>query len=207
VNFGTSQREQFEEIKRVIEQHTDELVLEKAQPQAPKITSAEPSWILKDRFQKIVEGYMDPDEPIHYLIQGGGSQAILGLEDRLLVVKSGWQAGTTFGGRVTSFYYVDITGIEAHFGFHFGVLEVNSSSVRGSDVIEFWNFSGKPDKDPFKVPNCIPISKKLLRKQADQLEGIRASNCILRPLAVQLCQLAIYLRNFRDSPLFEIQGY
>lgn len=174
VNFGASQREQFEKIKRPIEQRMDDGVLEEAEPEVPKGTSAEPRLTLQPWAQKKVEGYMDPDEPILYLFQGGGSQTILGLEDRLLVVKPGWQAGVTFGARVTSFYYVDITGIEAHVGLTFGVLEVNSSSVRGSDVMEFWNPSRKPDKDPFKVPNCIPISKKQLKRQADQLEGIRA---------------------------------
>ncbi len=61
-----------------------------------------------------VEQNMQPGEPVLFVLIGTGNQAIVALENRLLISKSGMLAGATFGGRCTSFNYADIGGIQVN---------------------------------------------------------------------------------------------
>jgi hypothetical protein len=96
-------------------------------------------------------------DDVKLCIQGTNSQAIVALQERLLVIKPGWEAAATFGARVTSFYYQDITGIEVNTGLLMGVIEINTPAYQGTATKDYW--SSITDKDPHRLSNCIPIAK------------------------------------------------
>jgi hypothetical protein len=127
---------------------------------------------LAGRARKLAEDNVSPDETIEFTIVGEWRQCIVALQDRLLVIKPGFMAGATFGGRVTSFYYRDINGIEVNKGLITGTIEVNSPSYQGTQQRDYWSTRDK-DKDPFKVSNCIPIAKVDLKRQQPELERLR----------------------------------
>lgn len=130
------------------------------------------TWSFRGRAKKLAERNISSDENIEFTIIGEWWQCIVVLQDRLLVVKPGFMAGATFGGRVTSFYYRDINGIEVNTGLLTGVIEINTPSYQGTQEKDFWNIRNK-NSDPYKVSNCIPIMKRDLAQQNAQLEKLR----------------------------------
>lgn len=64
---------------------------------------------------------------------GNFNQSLVALDERILVVKTGFMAGTTFGGRVTSFHYKDITGIKVNTGLITGVIEISTPSYQATE--------------------------------------------------------------------------
>lgn len=196
-----NQQEHFEGIKRVLEQRLEGGQGPVEMPQAPEPPKVHPqetseettpwedadhsldlaleglgSLTLGGRVKKYVERNINPGESVEFFIVGQDQQSIVALQDRLLVVKCGMFAGATFGGRVTSFYYRDINGIEVNTGLIYAVIEVNSPSYQGTQGRDFWNLGSNKsgDNSPFVVSNCIPIDKWSLKKQKPQLDRLRA---------------------------------
>src|SRR5215217_3191097 len=132
--------------------------------------------VLNKKLKKLAEQNMSQDEDIKFCLVSpsgivGWSQAIVALNDRLLVIKPGMAAGTTFGARVTSFYYRDITGIEVNTGLMQGVIEINTPSYQGTAQRDFWN-TGQ-NNNPFYVTNCLPIGKRDLKDYKPYIDRLR----------------------------------
>jgi hypothetical protein len=76
--------------------------------------------ILSNRLRTLVQPHISEGESIQFCLLskkvGGWNQAIVALTDRLLMLKPGFMAEDTFGPRVISFYYRDITSIEVNTG-------------------------------------------------------------------------------------------
>lgn len=145
---------------------------------APASTSrvAGGSEILNKKLKTLVNQHITEDEAIEFCLislnMPGWTQAIVALQDRLLVIKPGIMAGAAFGARVTSFYYPDINGIEINTGLINGVIEINTPSYQGTGQKDFWNIKDK-DKDPNKVTNCLPIAKSNLKHYKPYIDRLR----------------------------------
>jgi hypothetical protein len=116
--------------------------------------------VLSRKARKHLYKHLGEGEEVKLCIQGANSQAIVALQERLLVIKPGWEAAATFGARVTSFYYHDITGIEVNTGLLLGVIEINTPAYQGTATKDYW--STAKDRDPRRLSNCIPIAKRHL---------------------------------------------
>jgi len=128
--------------------------------------------ILGGREKKVLEQNKRSNEKVLFCIRGSGGQAIVSLDKRLLVIKGGFMAGATFGCRVTSFYYKDITSIEVNTGLVNGIIEICTPSNQGNKEKDFW--SSDRDRDPWKVSNCLPIAKSDLKHYQPYLEKIQS---------------------------------
>lgn len=95
---------------------------------------------------------------VDFVIVGSSSQCLVALPQSCIIVKPGFMAGATGGGRFTEFHYTDITGIEVNTGIVNAVVEVTTPAYQGKSK-DFW--SGGKDEDPFRVSNCLPGSKSL----------------------------------------------
>jgi len=133
--------------------------------------------ILNNKLRTLVQPHMSEGESIQFCLLSrnirGWNQAIVALTDRLLMIKPGFMAGATFGPRVISFYYRDITSIEVNTGLINGVIEINTPRYQGNGQKGLWNFKNE-DKDPYKVTNCLPISKKCLKEYKPYIDMLRA---------------------------------
>src|SRR5829696_149297 len=133
--------------------------------------------VLRNGLKELVQPHISEDESIQFCLLsrdlGGWNQAIVALTDRLLMAKPGSIAGTAFEPRVISFYYRDITSIEVNTGLINGVIEINTPSFHGNGQKGLWNFKNE-DKDPYKVTNCLPISKKCLKEYKPYIDMLRA---------------------------------
>jgi hypothetical protein len=112
----------------------------------------------------------DGEEPIA-VIKGASSQAIVAFPTRLFVVKPGLMAGATFGARVTSFDYRNITAIEVNKKWATAVIEVIAPGYQGTMPTHF--FSTKEGQDPYKISNCLPIGRADADKAEPKLALIR----------------------------------
>jgi Bacterial PH domain len=195
IYFDGRQAEAFEAVKEAVEQQIEGApepaaeALAETPAEASMVDSPGPAAmpvskvaggveILGKKLRKLTEQNMGDDETVEFCLMspsgvGGWSQAIVALDDRLLVIKPGMAAGATFGARVTSFYYRDITGIEVNTGLTQGVIEINTSSYQGTGQKDFWSVSTK-DKNPFHVTNCLPIGKRDLKHYKPYIDRLRS---------------------------------
>ncbi len=126
---------------------------------------------LSKKNKKLLDENLQKGETVEFCLVGGGDQVIIALDNRLIILKSGIMAGATFGSRVTSFYYTDITGFEINTGLINGVIEINTPSYEGTRQKDFWSMS--KDRDPWKMSNCLPIAKLDLGVYQPYLEKLR----------------------------------
>jgi Short C-terminal domain len=127
--------------------------------------------VLRAKERALAEQNIAPGESVRFCLVGTGNQGFVALDDRLLIVKTGFMAGTSFGGRATSFRYADIAGVQVNTGLVKGTIEVHTAAMGATKASDFW--SNDENKDPWKLPNCIPIEKKNLSDYQPYLEDLR----------------------------------
>lgn len=107
--------------------------------------------------------------------------SLTAFSDRCLVIKkgawTGFMAGAMGGGRVATFMYVNITGIEYNAGWINGVLEILTPSYQGSTNKDFWRgtFSGRNENadDPFTLSNTLPWTKPFYEQVRPKIEWMK----------------------------------
>src|SRR5439155_7300162 len=131
--------------------------------------------ILSRRVRREVGRHVGADERILFCLRGSLDHSLVALEDRILLVKPGFHAGTTFGSLVTTLHYSDVTGVQVHTFLLSGWIEISSPSFQGRERKRNRWPHGQ-DRDVYKLPNCIPISRRrlddyqpALRRLMDQL--------------------------------------
>ena len=123
------------------------------------------------RVKRILKQNKGKEEKVLFCIVGNLKQSLVALSDRCLVIKVGFMAGATFGHRVTSFLYSNITGVEVNTGLFNAVIEICTPSYQGTGEKDWWSMAR--GRDPFKISNCIPITKSDLKKYQPYLEILR----------------------------------
>jgi len=127
--------------------------------------------VAPDKVQRIALENMGSDETPHVVLVGSSKQTLVALDDRLMIIKPGFMAGSAFGARVTAFNYRDISAIEVNTHMLNAVVEVVASGYQGTKGTSYW--SSEAEKDPFKISNCLPTSRAAIKEWAGYLEFIR----------------------------------
>lgn len=127
---------------------------------------------LRNRERLAVEAHIQASDEIHGVMIGAANQSLVALQDRLIIAKSGFQAGAVGGNRVTTFPYTDIISIEANAGMVNAVVEILTAAYSGGQEKDFW--SASRDRDPFKANNCLPTTKAALASAQPFLNEVRA---------------------------------
>jgi len=117
--------------------------------------------VLSGRVAKVVDAHVGPDEHVVACLRGDLNHSLVALEERLLIVKPGYHAGSTFGASVTTIYYGDVTGIQVHTFLRSAWIEVSSPSFQGRERKRN-RHPRTSDRDVYKLPNCVPMAKKRL---------------------------------------------
>ena len=107
-----------------------------------------------------------------FCLKGNLNHSLVAFDERLLIVKPGFHAGTTFGSLVTTFYYQDVTGIQLHTFLFSGWIEVSSPSFQGRERKR----NRQPrssNQDVYKLPSCIPISKRRVDEYRPYMQQLR----------------------------------
>jgi len=128
--------------------------------------------ILNRRVRRVVERHVSEGESVLFCVRGSLGHSLIALDERLLIVKPGFHAGTTFGTLTTTFYYQDVSGIQLNTFLITGWIEVSSPSFQGRERKR----NRQPrssDRDVYKLPNCIPISKRHVVEYEEALGRLR----------------------------------
>ena len=128
--------------------------------------------ILSKRVRREVERQLSAHESVLFCLRGSLKHSLVALDERLLIVKPGFHAGTTFGALTTTFYYEDVTGIQLHTFIFTGWIEVSSPSFQGRERKRN-RHPRTSDRDVYKLPNCVPIAKRRVAEYHDALARLR----------------------------------
>ena len=128
--------------------------------------------ILTRRLRRELQRQTHEVERIRFCLRGDLGHALVCLDDRLLVMKSGFHAGTTFGTSVATIFYRDVTGIQVRMHLVSGWIEISSPSFQGRER-KRTRHPRTSDRDVYKLPNCVPIHRIHLQAYAEPLADLR----------------------------------
>ena len=113
---------------------------------------------------------LGPNQVIRVVVQGGGAQFMVGTDHRVFVWKRGWLAGATFGQKLASWDYRNITGIQMSTGLVSGVVVIQAPGVQ-SGTVKFQ--SSKKSEDAFALPHAIPLRHGEFAQAAQSVATLR----------------------------------
>jgi len=128
--------------------------------------------ILTRRLRRELQRQTLEGEQVRFCLRGDLGHALVCLDDRLLVLKSGFHAGTTFGTMVATIFYRDVTGIQVRMHLVSGWIEISSPSFQGRER-KRTRHPRTSDRDVYKLPNCIPIHRLYLDAYEEPLAELR----------------------------------
>ena len=138
---------------------------------------AKPQYAINDRnkLHKDANIFLDRnllfEEKVRVIIQGLSDSAIIGTDTRCFVYKRGIMGGADFGGKLISWDYSDLNGVQLEIGSHSGVLSLQGPGTTSKDM-SYWN----THKDG---PAASPYELSLTKESFEQArEGV----AILRKL-------------------------
>ncbi|WP_449282996.1 DUF2510 domain-containing protein [Leucobacter sp.] len=121
------------------------------------------------------------DERPWLTIHSSFAGVLAAFEDRLVIIKTGAMtglgAGALGGGRHTTFFYSDITGIEYNAQILTGVLEILTPSYQGTANQDYWRGAGRSTNantgNPFTLSNTLPLNKSEYAAASEQINELR----------------------------------
>ncbi len=94
-----------------------------------------------------------PGEIVKIIIKGAWDQAIIGTDSRLFIFKKGLMGGVTFGTKMTSWHYHNLTGIQLETKGTTGFVAIQGVDIPTQDL-SFW---GSGRNNPETSLHAIPI--------------------------------------------------
>jgi hypothetical protein len=128
--------------------------------------------VLTRRLRRELERQTLAGERIRFCLRGDLGHALVCLDDRVLIMKSGFHAGTTFGTMVATIFYRDVTGIQVRMHLVSGWIEISSPSFQGRER-KRTRHPRTSDRDVYKLPNCVPIHRMHMEAYAEPLTELR----------------------------------
>jgi len=116
-----------------------------------------------------------------FILAEGQAGGLVAFDDRCMIIKkgalTGFMAGSVGGGRVATFMYSEITGIEYNSGWVTGVLEILTPSYQGSANKDFRRGTTKgrnnDSNDPWTLSNTLPLTKSTYEQARSKLDTMR----------------------------------
>ena len=128
--------------------------------------------VLSRRLRRELERNRLPGEPVRFCLRGDLGHALVCLDDRLLILKGGFHAGTTFGANAATIYHQDVTGIQLRMHLVSGWIEISSPSFQGRER-KHTRQPRTSDRDVYKLPNCVPIHRRHVDAYGEPLAELR----------------------------------
>lgn len=129
-----------------------------------------------------IEQHCGDGEAPWLILGSAGAGALVAWSDRIMIIKTGaftgFMAGTLGGGRATTFFFPDITGLEFNGQMMSGVLEILTASYQGTANKDYWKgtmASRNADaNDPYTLSNTLPLPKQQYNASAGSLNKLRS---------------------------------
>jgi hypothetical protein len=101
---------------------------------------------------------LSADEKVQVIIRGLWDSAIIGTNVRDFIYKRGLMGGVTFGSKLTSWDYLNLSGVQIETGPMSGFISLQGPGIESIDL-SYWNSSGK--NSPNMSPHAISITSDL----------------------------------------------
>jgi hypothetical protein len=117
------------------------------------------AWALDDRTQlhkdanALLTQNMSSGERVIAIIRGSFDSALIATDRRAFIFKKGFFSGATFGKKLASYDYLNLTGVQLETGAVSGVLSLQGPGISSQDV-SYWA-GGK--NDPRKAPHALAL--------------------------------------------------
>ena len=117
------------------------------------------TWGLDDRAQlhpdadALLTQNLIPGERVMVIIRGSFDSALIATGRRAFVYKKGFFSGATFGKKLASYDYLNLTGVQLETGAMSGVVSLQGPGIASQDV-SYWA-GGKGD--PRKAPHALAL--------------------------------------------------
>ncbi len=98
---------------------------------------------------------MIPGEKVLSQCVGMKGQSLVVTDKKVMIIKTGWMAGSSFGAKATTFDFRTITSVEVRTGPITGAFSLSAGGVSQKDRT-YW---GQQGNDAYKSPDAIPIAK------------------------------------------------
>jgi hypothetical protein len=195
VNFGDIPKEDapmvLDTVRRLASIGMSDEARRAANTQASEVVAQQAAWggvrvvgrPLRDAAWRTLKEHSSPGETPWFIINSGlGNGLLAAFADRCMIVKVGaltsMMAGSFGGGRITTFPYTEITGIEYNAGLLNGVLEILTASYQGSTNKDYWRGAmaslNADSHNPHTLSNTLPLDKMLHRESLLLLNEMRA---------------------------------
>jgi hypothetical protein len=150
---------------------------------------------------KLLLANLSEGEQVEFFAQGNSDQTVVLTDRHVFILKTGFMAGQSFGGKATSFDYGQITGVEVRVSMMSGIFEIRAAGMSLTDVSYYGN---NKDNSAYKASNAIPIVKKQAAVFQDVARRIRERMDALRsvpaqPVAVDIPGQLTQLAALRDA--------
>jgi len=106
-----------------------------------------------------------PGEDVLVKLKGAWKEALICTDRRVLIIKSGFMTGQTFGADSFQQPYGNIAGVQVKYGMVSGYIEISAGGMANT-AKDFW--SGNRNTDPAKAPNCVSLNDKRQRDRFQQ---------------------------------------
>jgi hypothetical protein len=118
---------------------------------------AKPQYAINDRNKLHKDANISLDrnllfeEKVRVIIQGLSDSAIIGTDTRCFVYKRGIMGGADFQGKLISWDYSDLNGVQLEIGSHSGVLSLQGPGTTSKDM-SYWNtHKDGPAASPYEL--------------------------------------------------------
>lgn len=114
-----------------------------------------PMDVLGRKEEAIVQRSLVDGETLLGKVVGAGNQCVVATDQKVLIIKTGWLAGSMFGDKTTTFDYRNITSVEVRTSAAAGVFEISTGGVQNIQAPAL----GGDKFNAYEVPNCVPFPK------------------------------------------------
>jgi hypothetical protein len=109
------------------------------------------------------------NEKIKVIILGLWESAIIGTETRAFVYKRGLMGGAIFGSKLTSWDYLNLSGVQIETGPLTGVVSLQGPGIQSTDV----SYYDTSKNSPSSSPHALSINRDLFEQARDGVAALR----------------------------------
>lgn len=101
---------------------------------------------------------LNNDETIIIRLKGAYKEALICTNKRIIIIKTGFMTGQTFGSNIFQLPYKSIATAEVKYKMLSGYFEISAGGMQNTEK-NFWSSSSL--NSPSKAPNCISLDSKI----------------------------------------------
>lgn len=113
---------------------------------------------LGGRGERLLAANLMDGEEVYAKLPGNGGQALVLTNKRLYIVKWGFMAGQTFGGKCIAYEYRNITALEIKKHLLTSLVQVLTPATRDNNRLSYWNTRSKDQNNARESDSAVTFN-------------------------------------------------